>query len=97
MKLFVLVLLDLEMAKSLKHIVCAMSGGVDSAVAAYLLKKNGYQVTGCFMRNWNKLDESDSNCSVEIDHNDAEFVCKQLDLPFISVDFSKQYWNQVFW
>jgi tRNA U34 2-thiouridine synthase MnmA/TrmU len=80
----------------IKHVVCAVSGGVDSAVSAFLLKSSGFKVTGCFMRNWNKQDEDDSNCNIEHDENDAEFVCKKLNIPFISVDFSKTYWNKVF-
>ena len=79
-----------------KNVVCALSGGVDSAVSAYLLKKEGYNVTGCFMKNWNIQDEDENRCNIEHDLNDAEFVCKKLSIPFISVDFSKNYWNQVF-
>ncbi len=79
-----------------KHVVCAVSGGVDSAVAAYLLKKQGYSVTGCFMRNWNTLDESVSSCNTDTDEEDAQNVCKKLEIPFLSVDFSKAYWNQIF-
>lgn len=73
-----------------------MSGGVDSSVSAYLLKKQGYKVTGCFMNNWNRQEELFNNCSLDQDLNDAEYVCKKLDIPFLSVDFSKNYWNQVF-
>jgi tRNA U34 2-thiouridine synthase MnmA/TrmU len=81
----------------LKSVVCAVSGGVDSAVAAYLLKTNGYKVTGCFMRNWNLNDEDESKaCTSNSDEQDAKYVCKKLEIPFISVDFSKNYWNQIF-
>lgn len=79
-----------------KHVVCAISGGVDSAVAAYLLKKSGYRVTGCFMKNWNRQEELFNNCDAEKDESDAEYVCNKLNIPLISVDFSKSYWNQVF-
>ena len=79
-----------------KHVVCAISGGVDSAIAAYLLKKEDHKVTGCFMRNWNMQDESLSSCSTDRDQKDAEYVCDKLRIPFISVDFSKDYWNLVF-
>jgi tRNA-specific 2-thiouridylase len=81
---------------TIKHVVCAISGGVDSAVSAYLLKKSGFRVTGCFMRNWDKQDDDESNCSVKNDEEDAEFVCKKLSIPFMSVDFTKDYWNKVF-
>lgn len=79
-----------------KHVVCAISGGVDSAVSAYFLKQQGYKVTGCFMRNWNTLDESNSDCNADRDEVDARQVCQKLDIPFISVDFSKSYWNRIF-
>ena len=81
---------------SVKHVICAISGGVDSAVAAYLLKKNGYKVTGCFMRNWNTLDENFPSCEIDADEEDAKNVCKRLEIPFIAVDFSKNYWNKIF-
>ena len=82
-----------------------MSGGVDSAVAAYLLKKDGYDVIGLFMRNWdsnvngdflgNPNDPNDI-CPQEQDYNDALKVCKQLDIPLHRVDFIKEYWDYVF-
>jgi tRNA U34 2-thiouridine synthase MnmA/TrmU len=86
----------IEKMNKLKHVVCAVSGGVDSSVSAYLLKKQGFRVTGVFMKNWDRIDENDSNCSIDNDENDAEYVCKKLQIPFISVDFSKNYWNKVF-
>lgn len=79
-----------------KHIVCALSGGVDSAVTAYLLKKEGHRVTACFMKNWNRQEELFENCDSEKDEKDAEYVCEKLNIPLITVDFSKSYWNQVF-
>jgi tRNA-specific 2-thiouridylase len=81
----------------LKHVVCAVSGGIDSAIAAFLLKNQGFRVTGCFMRNWNERDEVGSSCSTDADEDDARFVCEKLNIPFMSADFSKSYWNQVFW
>ena len=81
---------------SFKHVVCAVSGGVDSAVAAHLLIRDGFKVTGCFMKNWNKEEEDFSGCNLNSDEEDARYVCKHLQIPFISVDFSKSYWNQVF-
>ncbi|XP_022109720.1 mitochondrial tRNA-specific 2-thiouridylase 1-like isoform X2 [Acanthaster planci] len=78
-----------------KHIVCAVSGGVDSSVAALLLKSKGYQVTGLFMRNWDVLDET-GVCTVDQDEEDAQHVCQKLGLPFHQVSFVKEYWHDVF-
>ena len=90
----------------MKKVVVGMSGGVDSSVAAYLLKQQGYEVIGLFMRNWdsminNDIDGnpnfgSDSICPQEQDYNDALEVCKVLDIPLHRVDFVKEYWNYVF-
>lgn len=78
-----------------KHVVCAMSGGVDSSVAALLLKKRGYQVTGVFMKNWDSLDEK-GVCTSEKDCEDAYRVCRQLDIPFHQVSYVKEFWHEVF-
>ena len=86
-------------------ILVGLSGGVDSAVAAYLLKKQGYEVTGCFMRNWDALANNDylgnptinnSQCPQEVDYEDAVKVAKKLDIPLLRVDFVKEYWDDVF-
>uniref|UniRef100_A0A1A7WLL0 Mitochondrial tRNA-specific 2-thiouridylase 1 n=1 Tax=Iconisemion striatum TaxID=60296 RepID=A0A1A7WLL0_9TELE len=79
----------------IRHVVCAMSGGVDSSVAALLLKRNGYNVTGVFMRNWDSLDES-GVCTTEKDCEDAYKVCQILDVPFHQVSYVKEYWHDVF-
>ncbi|KAM9823717.1 mitochondrial tRNA-specific 2-thiouridylase 1 [Neosynchiropus ocellatus] len=79
----------------MRHVVCAMSGGVDSSVAALLLKKRGYSVTGVFMKNWDSLDES-GTCSTERDCEDAHRVCQALGMPFHQVSYVKEYWNEVF-
>ncbi|KAF6730878.1 Mitochondrial tRNA-specific 2-thiouridylase 1 [Oryzias melastigma] len=79
----------------IRHVVCAMSGGVDSSVAALLLKKRGYNVTGVFMRNWDSLDER-GVCSTERDCEDAFRVCQILDIPFHQVSYVKEYWHEVF-
>ena len=81
-----------------------MSGGVDSSVAAYLLQKEGYEVIGLFMRNWDSLVNneqigiSDDNiiCPQEQDYNDALLVCNKLNIPLHRVDFIKEYWDYVF-
>lgn len=85
-----------------KTVVVGMSGGVDSAVAAYLLKKEGYNVIGLFMRNWDSsingedFVNSEDICPQEIDYNDALAVCNFLDIPLKRVDFIKEYWDYVF-
>ncbi|XP_047430665.1 mitochondrial tRNA-specific 2-thiouridylase 1 [Mugil cephalus] len=79
----------------IRHVVCAMSGGVDSSVAALLLKRRGYNVTGVFMKNWDSLDES-GVCISEKDCEDAYKVCQILDIPFHQVSYVKEYWHEVF-
>lgn len=76
-------------------VIVGMSGGVDSSVAAFLLKEQGYQVEGLFMKNWEQ-DDSDSYCAAEIDFADAKAVASQLDIPLHSINFSKEYWDRVF-
>ncbi|KAM5175432.1 mitochondrial tRNA-specific 2-thiouridylase 1 isoform 2-T2 [Callospermophilus lateralis] len=78
-----------------RHVVCALSGGVDSAVAALLLRRRGYQVTGVFMKNWDSLDEH-GVCAADRDCEDAYRVCQVLDIPFHQVSYVKEYWNEVF-
>ncbi|KAG8577322.1 hypothetical protein GDO81_010141 [Engystomops pustulosus] len=78
-----------------RHVVCAMSGGVDSAVSALLLRRRGYQVTGVFMNNWDVVDEH-GMCSAEKDCEDAYRVCQKLDIPFHQVSYVKEYWHEVF-
>ena len=89
----------------MKTVVIGMSGGVDSSVAAYLLKKEGYNVIGLFMRNWDSVINNDylgnpnldnDICPQEVDYNDAVEVCKKLDIPHHRVDFVKEYWDNVF-
>ncbi len=89
----------------MKTVVIGMSGGVDSSVAAILLKKAGYNVIGLFMRNWDStinndyLGNPDINndiCPQERDYNDALEVCKKIDIPLERVDYVKEYWDFVF-
>ena len=77
------------------RVVVGMSGGVDSSVAAMLMKRQGHEVIGVFMKNW---EEKDANgvCTSEQDWSDARAVCQALDIPYYSVNFSKQYWDRVF-
>jgi len=78
-----------------KTVVVGMSGGVDSSVCALLLKEQGYNVIGLYMLNW---EENDINgtCSAENDFADVQRVCSLLDMPYYSVNFSKQYQDRVF-
>ena len=89
----------------MKKVVVGMSGGVDSAVAAYLLKNDGYDVIGLFMRNWDSNingdflgNPNDTNdiCPQEKDYNDALAVCNHLGIKLYRVDFIKEYWDYVF-
>ena len=82
-----------------------MSGGVDSSVAAILLKKAGYNVIGLFMRNWDSTINNDylgnpnlnnNICPQEQDYNDALEVCNKIGIPLHRVDFVKEYWDFVF-
>lgn len=78
-----------------KTVVVGMSGGVDSSVAALLLKRQGYHVIGMFMKNWEEKD-ADGTCMASKDFEDVVRVCDQIDIPYYSVNFSKQYWDSVF-
>ena len=80
----------------MKTVVVGLSGGVDSSVAAYILKNQGYNVIGLFMRNWN--DESviiDDDCPWIEDSNDALQVAEILGIPFQVIDFSKEYKERI--
>ena len=86
-------------------VVIGMSGGVDSSVAAILLKEAGYEVIGLFMRNWDSSINNDylgnpnlnnNICPQEEDYNDALKVCEKLDIPLHRIDFVKEYWDYVF-
>ena len=81
------------MSKS-KTIIVGMSGGVDSSVAALLLKKQGFKVKGLFMQNWQ--NEADEECTSEIDFKDASAVCDLLDIPLHRANFADEYWDRVF-
>lgn len=78
-----------------KHIIVGLSGGVDSSVTALLLKQQGYQVEGVFMKNW-EGENPDSFCPAAVDMADAAKVCERLDIPFTAVNFSEKYWEKVF-
>ncbi|MCB9092083.1 MAG: tRNA 2-thiouridine(34) synthase MnmA [Halobacteriovoraceae bacterium] len=78
-----------------KTVAVGMSGGVDSSVAALILKAKGYQVFGVYMRNWVETDEN-GKCTAEQDYSDVVKVCEKLEIPYYSIDFSKQYYEKVF-
>ena len=86
-------------------VMIGLSGGVDSAVAAYLLKEQGYDVVAGFMRNWDAFANNDflgnptindNQCPQEKDYQDAQKVADQLGIPLLRIDFIKEYWDNVF-
>ena len=84
-----------------KCVAVALSGGVDSAVAAHLLKQRGFNVIGVFMQNWDVgVDERDGGsggvCHVISDMKDAEWAADKIGIEFRVVSFVKEYWNDVF-
>ena len=89
----------------MSKVIIGMSGGVDSSVAAILLKRQGYEVIGLFMRNWDASLNNDilgnptinnDVCPQEQDYLDALKVCEQIGIPLQRVDFVKEYWDYVF-
>ena len=89
----------------MKKVVIGMSGGVDSSVAAILLKEQGYDVIGLFMRNWDSNLNNDflgnpnldlDICPQEQDYLDAKSVCDKIGIPLHKIDFVKEYWDNVF-
>ena len=76
-------------------VLVGMSGGVDSSVSAFILKKEGYEVHGLFMKNWDD-DDGSPYCSIKEDFMDAAFVADQLEIPLFEVNFAKEYKEKVF-
>jgi len=78
-----------------KNIIVGMSGGVDSSVTALLLKEQGHQVTGLFMKNWEE-DDGTEDCTAMEDLADAQQVCDKLGIELKTVNFAAEYWDEVF-
>ena len=81
----------METSNHEKKVAVAMSGGVDSSVAAYLLKKQGYDVAGFFMRNWSPLDTIENVCPWQKDYEDVRKVCRRLGIPHGTFNFEEEY------
>lgn len=78
-----------------KRVIVGMSGGVDSSVAALLLKEQGYDVMGVFMKNWEEKDE-EGLCTATKDYEDVRAVCDHIGIPYYTVNFTREYWDRVF-
>ena len=79
----------------MKKVIVGMSGGVDSSVAALLLKKQGFDVEGLFMKNWEE-DDGTGLCTANQDLDDAKKVCKRIDINLSVANFAVEYWDTVF-
>lgn len=77
------------------RVVVGMSGGVDSSVAAYLMKQQGHEVLGVFMNNWEEKDDR-GVCTSQKDWDDVRRVCDVIDIPYYSVNFAREYKERVF-
>ncbi|MEM7079392.1 MAG: tRNA 2-thiouridine(34) synthase MnmA [Pseudomonadota bacterium] len=77
------------------HVIVGMSGGVDSSVAAHLLKQAGFQVTGLFMKNWDE-DDGTEYCTAKDDLAAASMACERLGLELTTANFAAEYWDDVF-
>ena len=77
------------------RVIVGMSGGVDSSVSALLLKQQGYQVEGLFMKNWDE-DDGTEYCTAIADLNDAQQVCDKIGIKLHQANFAAEYWDRVF-
>lgn len=78
-----------------ERVVVGMSGGVDSSVSALLLKEQGYEVIGLFMKNWDEKNEF-GECTATEDYADVKAVAEKIGIPHYVVNFEKEYWDRVF-
>lgn len=85
----------MERNKKETKVVIGMSGGVDSSAAALILKQQGYDVIGVFMKNWDEKDEF-GYCMASRDYEDVRSVCDKIGIPYYGVNFEKEYWDRVF-
>lgn len=83
------------MSNTKTRVVVGMSGGVDSSVTALLLKEQGYDVIGVFMKNWDDTDEN-GLCTATEDYKDVALVANKIGIPYYSINFEKEYWDKVF-
>lgn len=83
------------MSSHKKTVFVAMSGGVDSSVAAALLQKQGYDVVGVFMKNWSENDPLTGICTADADFFDVRSVCQHLGIPYYTFNFEEEYKNRV--
>lgn len=87
---------NFEIMENKKRVVIGLSGGVDSSVAAYLLKEQGYEVIGMFMKNWHDESVTISNeCPWMEDSTDAMLVAEKLGIPFQAIDLSEEYRERI--
>ncbi len=77
------------------RVVVGMSGGVDSSVSALLLKQQGYDVVGVFMKNWDDTND-DGVCTATEDYEDVAKVADEIGIPYYGINFEKEYWDRVF-
>ncbi|GEK91485.1 tRNA 2-thiouridine(34) synthase MnmA [Alkalibacterium kapii] len=83
------------MSNAETRVVVGMSGGVDSSLTALLLKEQGYDVIGVFMKNWDDTDEN-GVCTATEDYKDVGLVANKIGIPYYSINFEEEYWDKVF-
>ena len=92
---FLIVFSMLKQKQTGEKVIIGMSGGVDSSVSAYLLQQQGYHVEALFMKNWEEEDTQEY-CAAAVDLADAQSVCDKLNIKLHTVNFSAEYWDNVF-